>query len=526
MQKAVIYCRVSSIKQSSEGHGLDSQEFRCQEYAKRKGYEVEKKVFKDSFSGAGDFMDRPGMVALLSFLDKNPAANYIVIFDDLKRLARDTVFYLKLRREFDARGAKVECPNFTFEETPEGQFIETILAAQGELERKQNQRQVIQKMKARLEKGYWPFRALVGYRMIKDPIHGKILKRFEPEASIIKEALEGFGNGRFENKVDVQKFLQLKQLCGGRIINLCSVKDYLNMAPIYAGYIEYSKWNVARRNGYHEPLIDTPYLNRIEEKLKGKKRTYLRKDNSLDFPLRGFVLCSECLTPITGSWTTGGGGKNKKKHPYYHCKNKKCPMKWKIIKRQVIEDEFEKILKSVNPKEGTLELTKKILLDVWSKRMADAENIKKQNDKALNEIRAKIRMFVDRIGKTQNETVIKAYEREIEKLTEEEKVLEQKFQQMEGGSKAQFETALEETFTFLKNPYLYWKKEDLASKHLVLKLVFSDNLVYKRGEGFGTAKLSLPLRVFELSELGNCSIVDPSGFEPLTSSLQMRRSTN
>ena len=49
--------------------------------------------------------------------------------------ARDTEFHIKLRREFDKRGARVECLNFRFEDSPEGKFIETIIAAQGELER-------------------------------------------------------------------------------------------------------------------------------------------------------------------------------------------------------------------------------------------------------------------------------------------------------------------------------------------------------------------------------------------------------
>ncbi len=39
-RKAVIYCRVSSPKQVKEGHGLQSQETRCREYAKHKGYKV------------------------------------------------------------------------------------------------------------------------------------------------------------------------------------------------------------------------------------------------------------------------------------------------------------------------------------------------------------------------------------------------------------------------------------------------------------------------------------------------------
>ena len=37
---AVIYCRVSDIKQTIRGDGLNSQETRCREYAKGRGYTV------------------------------------------------------------------------------------------------------------------------------------------------------------------------------------------------------------------------------------------------------------------------------------------------------------------------------------------------------------------------------------------------------------------------------------------------------------------------------------------------------
>ena len=39
---ALIYNRVSSLQQESEGSGLESQEQRCIKYAESKGYIVEK----------------------------------------------------------------------------------------------------------------------------------------------------------------------------------------------------------------------------------------------------------------------------------------------------------------------------------------------------------------------------------------------------------------------------------------------------------------------------------------------------
>jgi len=205
--KALIYCRVSSKSQEEEGHGLQSQETRCREHASAKGYDVEA-VFPDTITGGGDFMQRPGMVALLSYLDAQPDENYIVIFDDLKRFARDTRFHLDLRDSFRSRGASIECLNFKFDDTPEGEFIETIMAAQGMLERKQNGRQVAQKMKARMQNGFWIHNPPVGYKYIEEKGRGKLLIRNEPMASIVKEGIEAYAAGRLETQAEVKRYFE------------------------------------------------------------------------------------------------------------------------------------------------------------------------------------------------------------------------------------------------------------------------------------------------------------------------------
>jgi site-specific DNA recombinase len=64
--KAVIYCRVSSGKQVSQGHGLESQEMRGREYATRKGYHVVAVFLDEGVSGG--LRDRPGTSELLAYL--------------------------------------------------------------------------------------------------------------------------------------------------------------------------------------------------------------------------------------------------------------------------------------------------------------------------------------------------------------------------------------------------------------------------------------------------------------------------
>lgn len=137
--KAIIYCRVSSDRQRTEGNGLESQEHRCREYARQKGYEVVE-VFKDSFTGGGDFRERPALKELFSFIDHNLREKYVVLIDDLSRFARDVQAHFLLKQELLTKDIGLECSNFNFEDTPEGELIETMMAAQHQYHRKNNRR--------------------------------------------------------------------------------------------------------------------------------------------------------------------------------------------------------------------------------------------------------------------------------------------------------------------------------------------------------------------------------------------------
>src|SRR5438105_3151422 len=91
---ALIYCRVSSERQVREGHGLDSQEKRCRDFATSKGYQIIK-TFPDQGISGGLF-ERPAMKELISYLDTHPSEKFVIIFDDLSRFARDVKIHIQL----------------------------------------------------------------------------------------------------------------------------------------------------------------------------------------------------------------------------------------------------------------------------------------------------------------------------------------------------------------------------------------------------------------------------------------------
>ncbi len=522
-QVALIYCRVSDKKQKTDGHGLESQEHRCRQYAEERGYTVEM-VFPDDITGGGDFLKRPAMRALLAYLESEKDKNYIVIFDDLKRFARDTEFHIKLRREFAERGASVECLNFKFEDTPEGRFIETVIAAQGQLEREQNSRQVVQKMKARIEKGYYVFHPPVGYRYAKDKVHGKLLVRDEPVASIIAEALEGYASGRFGSQVEVKRFFESKpdfpKSGASGYVHPTKVKDMLQRSA-YAGYVDAPDWGVSLRKGHHEPLISFATYERIQTVLGGNVYAPARKDINQDFPLRGFVCCDDCGEPMTSCWSKG----RKQRYAYYLCDTPACASKRKSIPRADIEEGAESLLRSLQPARQLFTLARAMFVDVWEMRLAEARNAKKTLETQIKDIESQIEGLLDRIVEAVSPSVIQAYEARIEKLERQKiRLADQAAQTVP--PQGRLEEFIEHALEFLASPWNIYAKGSIALKRAVLKLAFSEPLQYSRENGYRTAKTTFPFKVLAEISTPKCRMVEPRGVEPLTSCMPCKRSPN
>ncbi|WP_090214649.1 recombinase family protein [Epibacterium ulvae] len=498
-QHAIIYCRVSSRAQEAEGHGLQSQETRCREYAANKGYEVTA-VFPDTITGGGDFMKRPGMMALLSFLDAQPDQRFVVIFDDLKRFARDTRFHLDLREAFRKRGASIECLNFKFDDTPEGEFIETIMAAQGALERKQNGRQVAQKMKARMQNGYWVHTAPVGYRYKTVKGHGKLLILDEPMASVVKEAFEGFAMGRFRSRSEVRRFFEshpdFPRSKHGEIRQQ-RVDDIFNQ-PLYSGYICSETYELEWLKGQHEALISLETFDKVQQRIKGTALAPARKNIGDDFALRGFVTCGECGVPLRSSWSKG----KYKRYPYYLCQNKSCSCSGKSIPRDKLEGAFGEVVKSLQPSPSMLALAKAMFHNAWSARDEQMKQASTSVKRQITEVEKQIESLLGRIMSATNDTVIGAYEDKIASL-EKSKIRLQDKLNYQRPPQGRLEEVLELSLKFLSSPWKLWESGNITSRRLLLRLAFTSPFAYHRNEGARTPEISLPFKALDMVLQGN-----------------------
>lgn len=482
--EALIYCRISDKKQRIEGHGLDSQEHRCRKLAEEKGYRVVA-LFTDDVSGGGNFEHRPGMMQMLEYLEKHRDKRFAVVFDDLKRFARDTLFHWNLRYALKEFGVVLECPNYRFDDSPEGEFVETIFAAQGQLERKQNARQTKQKMQARMECGHWVFPAPPGYAYVGSKGH-KVLTPKEPEASIVRIALENYASGAFQTKAEVCRYLHEHPQYNKRMTRQ-RAHDLLTRV-LYAGHLEYKPWNISLRKAQHTPLISFETFQRIQERMKVGAYAPSRKNLNEDFPLRGFVNC-ECGNPLTAGWTKG----RSKMYAYYQCQNKICDHYGRSIRRGDIEGEFEALLHTLTPSEELHIVAGKMFRAIWDHwkglQQGQHEALKQQAATATG----KIDQLLDRIVDTDSPTVVKAYEKKIAQLEVQQVITAEKIANS-GNSARPFEETYTTALEFLAKPHKLWASERYEDKRAVLKLAFTERITYVRNEGYTTAKTALPFK--------------------------------
>lgn len=515
-QKAVIYCRVSTKKQATEGNGLTSQETRCREYAQHRGHEVVA-VFTDDVSGK--LAQRPGFDDMLAFIRKGRKLGLVVIIDDISRMARDVRNHFDLKESIFRAGASLESPSIEFGEDSDSILIEHLLASVSQHQRQKNGEQAKNRMRARMLGGYWVFHAPLGYEYQRCAEGGSILMRDEPVASIIGEGLEGYASGRFASQAEVKRFLESHPqfpVCRHGFVTNQQVKRILTN-PVYAGHVESEEWNVSLRKGQHEGVISLETFQRVQERLAGKPLAASRADIHADFPLRGFATCGDCGHPMTANWTKG----RNTTYPYYVCRHRGCDKFGKSVARAKIEGAFEDVLRNLAPSPELVALMSKLFRKRWDEAEGKAKETKAAMRLEVAAIEKKIAQLLDRIVESDSATVIGAYERKVDELEREKLVLAEKTAKCGTANKGYdetFRTALE----FLSNPWNLWDKGTFEDKRIVLKLTLASHVQYDWNEGVRTPEISLPFRMLGGLSDRESVMADRVGFEP-TVSLHPRR---
>ena len=341
----------------------------------------------------------------------------------------------------------------------------------------------------------------------------RILIRNEPIASYVQEALEGYASGRYSSQMEVKRYLETcpefpKTKNKGREVHPDRIRNILTKS-VYAGMVELPCRNITMRQGHHDGLIDMETFYKIQERLNGKSVAVTRKDANLDFALRGAVACADCNAFYTANWSKG----RNKSYPYYICRTKNCASYGKSIKRIDMEDAFEELLSKLIPSKDLADISERMLRKVWTYLQSNKAENTAQLATEINWLESEKESLIDRLMNSNITSVIGAYEQRIQKMELKKIVLEEKIERC-GTKTEDFDKSFRTALQFLANPHKIWASNRYEHKRAVLKLTFTDTLIFDRKSGFRTAAIASPFRALEHLTNYDSKMAEREGFEP------------
>ena len=505
--EGVIYTRVSSDKQVRDGHGLESQLFYCKRLAKEKSIKVID-VFEDP-GISGKLLYRPGLDRLTQFLMARKKPTWLII-DDLDRLSRlEPYDYFHLKRELVSHGAKLISVNDDLEtESPESELLENLKISFSSYLRKKNQQRVNSKMRARLRNGYWVFHPPAGY-LLED----KILLPDPYNTPLIQKIFSDFSSDAYPSIQSLKESSAFKGL-----LNPKTNKPYLQRPEtlrniltnkMYIGKIEFLKWDIKDIEGHHDAIISSEIFEETQEKLRGKKKKKHRHISLNEFPLKGDLVCGKCKSTLVASYSTGRSSK----YPYYRCKSSSsnCQTTPKNLPREMVHDQFLKLLSKAAIKKEVLLLADKVLEDTFNKKSKHLIGIQKTNSERIIDLEKRKGQQMKKILSISNEYVLKSLDDEITSIDSEIRHLRKEIDK---------DTSLDDfklaTNVFFSDPKRYWLKGSATEKKVLFDFVFDDTIEIKNGK-VGTAPYSLPYRLLSKPIVEKKSMVELVGIEPTTS---------
>lgn len=324
--KTVLFCRVSSKEQETEGYSLSSQEKLLSEYAQAKHFNV-KRVFAISESASGS-VQRNTFKQMLTYLSKNDIKILIVEKTDrLTRNHKDAVAMNDWVNEDPERQVHFVKENFFLhkESKSNEKFIWNIKVSVAEYYLDNLSEEVKKGQKEKLAQGWLPTRPPLGYKTVGEK--GKRIHVIDEATKYYAlNMFKYYNSGDYSVKKLADKLYEegLRSVNGNKVPH-SRIHKYLK-DPFYIGT---NVWNGKEYPGKQEPLIDKDMFKSIQTQMTSRTTPRYRKRNYL---FRGLIKCIDCGGTIT--WEIQKG------HVYGHCNHYKPCGQQKWSKEHEVEDQL------------------------------------------------------------------------------------------------------------------------------------------------------------------------------------------
>lgn len=342
--KYCLYARKSTESEERQVMSIDSQIKEMLQISERENLEIV--MIKQESHSAKETNQRPIFNELINDI-KEEKFNGILTWapDRLSRNAGDLGSVVDL---MDAgKLLKIRTYGQEFSNNPNEKFLLMILGSQAKLENDNRGINVRRGLRTRVEAGYWPNMAPLGYlnqnrmdkkgKLIIDPLRGPVIKKiFE------KVAYEHYSGRKIYNWLRHELNFYTR---GNKPITLSGIYRILDNT-FYYGEFKYPKESENIYKGIHKPLINRELFDKVQAQLK--RDNIVRE--SKEFAFTKLFVCGKCGSGISAEekWKKlKAGGSNR--YIYYSCsraRDRNC--KNKYIREEDLIQELLKIIDDVS----------------------------------------------------------------------------------------------------------------------------------------------------------------------------------
>jgi len=354
MRKVIIYCRVSSQKQSIYGLSLDDQEFRLRKYCESRGWVIVE-IIRETHP-AKTFNERKEISRIFREMKTTNCRFDTILCVSFDRYSRDVTSAqsaMSFLKEYNIGLYTLERHYNLHTVAGRREYLADAYRA---MDDNMSRASIAERaVKHRMQMGDAPFRVPFGYKKIPGNKHKDPLKRTEAKVvfdenmvHIVKEGFSLVFSGNYSGEA-AYKYLNRKYK------RKFSKQSFYNMLrnPFYYGKIKSTddSGNEVLYNGKHPALVSESLWLTVNDRLNERKRNVLEyKARNPEFPLKGFLVCPICNGKLTAGKSKSRNGSY---HYYYNCQRKKRPCSFNLktsdahayFSRELLASKFPQVIR-------------------------------------------------------------------------------------------------------------------------------------------------------------------------------------
>ena len=564
-KRSVLYLRVSTAAQVNtdydpEGISISAQRTACERKAAQMGIDILDEYVEPGRS-ATNIDRRPVFQAMMNRIQTDRDVDYIVVYA-LSRMNRNwaesAASLLTLRKNNVTLVSATE----NIDDTPEGQMLMGVLAALNQFRSQGDGADIRYKMGEKARKGGTLGRAPLGYLNVRERVDGREVRTVAMDAErapFVKTAFELYATGEYS--IDqLQAVLAERGLVGrsGRHrpgpVSTSKIQAMLR-DPYYCGIIVYDG---DLYKGRHEPLITEELFERVQRVFETRATAGERLRKHPHY-LKGSIWCGHCHdngheSRLLVQRTVGKSGGE---YFYFFCSRKQdndCRSRYTQIEQ--IEDAITRYYQTIRFAADFVARVRPAVHDTLQDQTLAAKLLHDQIKERIGKLDRQETNLVDLAadGTVPNTKIRERLHRIADERAKLEQQLEGCDEQLEIGA-----AVIEAALTLVEDPETLYRESGPKFRRVLNQTMF-DKLYIDDGEvsgavmrePFGTLKavetayaddLNLGRRrrpnsdakaptsdllVAALADKGSSKtlMVELTGFEPVTSCMPCKRSTN